>query len=448
MHAITLPMPRPAGSAARSARTGDDGAESDGRRPQLHSNTMVWAILLLIIGLASIAATANAFRPSRWDWFLLPSMVWSFLVIEVPARLLVLQVASAVVLVWLGALDYLVGQIGLGLLVLGMIGSAVLMARSWGSRSAVDEALEQAGVPPAGSPVPWWRVLVGFPFRGRAVEKLRGIEFSRVAGRVLKLDIYRARRPGSARPVLLYFHGGAWVFGDKTEQGLPLLHHMARNGWLCVSANYRLSPGATFPEQLIDNKAALLWIKQHIADYGGDPSFVAVAGGSAGGHLASLVALTAGVERYQPDNGSADTTVQAAVSIYGITDLTNRLGAQSDRFVSLLMEPVVIKAFINEEPERFREGSPIDRVHPAAPPFLVIQGERDTMAPVVEARAFVERLEDVSEAPVVYMEFRGAQHIFDLFYSYRAARMVEGVLSFLEHERTAQRASPELRSGP
>jgi acetyl esterase/lipase len=227
--------------------------------------------------------------------------------------------------------------------------------------------------------------------------------------------------------------------GDKREQGLPLLHHLARNGWLCVSANYRLSPGATFPDHLIDAKAALVWIREHAAEYGGDPSFIAVAGGSAGGHLASLVALTAGDPRYQPGFETADTHVAASVPFYGVYDLTNRMGAQNPQFVPRLMEPLVMKAFLADEPEKYRAGSPIDRVHSAAPPFLVVQGDRDTLAPAVEARAFVDRLSRTSDSRVVYLEFPGSQHVFDLFYSYRCARMIEGATAFLNDERRRPR---------
>ncbi len=399
---------------------------------------MLWAILILIIGAVSAAAVVNAFRPVRWDWFLLPSLVWSLVVIELPAQLILLELAAVAILAMFGGLGYVVGQIGLVLLAISWVGSIVLFSRSRGSLQVVARSLDAAGIPASGNRVPFWRVLVGLPFPGRGVEKIKNVEFSRVAGSVLRLDVYRSRKPTENRPVLLYLHGGAWVVGDKFEQGLPMLHHLARNGWVCFTANYRLSPGATFPDHLIDAKAALIWIKEHADEYGGDPSFVAVSGGSAGGHLASLVALTVDDERYQPPDEAADTSVQAAVPIYGITDLTNRLGAQSDRFVSMIMEPVVMKAFLAEEPEKYRDGSPIDLVGADAPPFLVVQGEKDTLAPVVEARAFVTRLEEVSESQVVYMEFPGAQHVFDLFYSYRAARMIDGVTAFLEHTRSGR----------
>jgi acetyl esterase/lipase len=395
------------------------------------------SILLLALGVWSSAAVFNALRPIRWEWLLLPSMLWSWVVIELPAQHAAAQMIAAAVLVKFGALDHTIGWVGLVILPASWVGSVLLITRSRGSRQVVENELTRAGMAPPSTTVPLWRVLFAAPIHGRQVEKIRNVEFQRIAGRVLRLDVYRHRDGGTNRPALLYFHGGGWVMGDKTEQGLPLLHHLARSGWVCFTANYRLSPGATFPDHLHDAKAALAWIREHGEDYGADPSFVAVAGGSAGGHIASLVALTANDDRYQEGFEDVDTSVQAVVSLYGITDVTNRLGVQSDQFVPMLMEPMVMKAFLADEPEKFHEASPIDRIHDDAPPFLVAQGDRDTLAPVGEARAFIARLRERSHSPTLYMEFRGAQHIFDLFYSYRSARMIEGVAAFLDHLRGA-----------
>ena len=85
--------------------------------------------------------------------------------------------------------------------------------------------------------------------------------------------------------------------------------------------------------------------------------------------------------------------------------------------------------------------SPLDRIHPDVPPFVIAQGDRDSLAPVVEAREFVERLENASQKRVVYMEFPGAQHIFDLGYSYQSAQMIEGVLAVLTDEYERSRGS-------
>ncbi len=65
-----------------------------------------------------------------------------------------------------------------------------------------------------------------------------------------------------------------------------MMHELALRGWVCVAINYRLSPRATWPDHVVDCKRALAWVREHIAEYGGDPAFIAVSGGSAGGHLA------------------------------------------------------------------------------------------------------------------------------------------------------------------
>ena len=404
---------------------------------------MIPAILLLVLGLWSAAATINAFRPFRQTLLLFPSMFWSWLVIGLPVQHVVIQMVIAGLLIWWGALNEAIGWIGLVLLIASWIGSLVLLFKTRRSRAVVDDALRSQGIPRSGNPVPMWRVVVAAPFRGRGVERIPNLPYRTVAGRVLKLDVYRGPGDTTNRPALLYIHGGGWTVGDKREQGLPLLHHLARNGWVCFSANYRLSPGATFPDHLIDVKAALVWIREHGAAYGADTSFVAVAGGSAGGHLAALVGLTENDVDYQPGFESADTSVQAVVPIYGVYDTTNRLGVQSDQYVPMLMEPLVMKAFLEDESEKFHDASPLDRIHPHIPPFLVIQGDRDTLAPVEEARAFVDQLAETSRSRVVYMEFPGAQHIFDLFYSNQSAQMVEGVLSFLDDEYQRGHPAPE-----
>ena len=133
-------------------------------------------------------------------------------------------------------------------------------------------------------------------------------------GRRNQLDVWRrADLPLDGKaPVLVQVHGGAWMTGNKEQQGAALMAHLAERGWVCVAANYRLSPRATWPDHLVDVKRALAWIKEHIAEYGVDPDFVAVTGGSAGGHLSSLVALTPNDPAYQPGFEDVDTTVQAA----------------------------------------------------------------------------------------------------------------------------------------
>ena len=125
--------------------------------------------------------------------------------------------------------------------------------------------------------------------------------------------------------MLLQIHGGAWVIGNKDQQGLPLMYHLAARGWVCVAINYRLSPKATWPDAAPRLQARARWVRAHIAEYGGDPDYVVVTGGSAGGHLTALMgspqrpAVPARIR-------DVDTHVRAMVPFYGVYDWTNRFG--------------------------------------------------------------------------------------------------------------------------
>jgi acetyl esterase/lipase len=258
----------------------------------------------------------------------------------------------------------------------------------------------------------------------RGVRVVKDVRFHRAGGKQLRLDVTLPSAPvpggGALRPALLQIHGGGWVIGDKREQGLPLLTHMAAQGWVGFNANYRLSPWATFPDHLDDVTAALAWVRDHADEYGVDPDFVCITGGSAGGHLCALLALT------------AEPPVAAAVPFYGIYDFTREGAFGSDRQVyDLFLESWVMKAFVDEEPEKYVAASPIRLLHEDAPPFFVVHGDRDTLAPVADARSFVAALKAVSHQPVAYAEMQGAQHAFEIFPSVRAARVIEGVERFL-----------------
>ncbi len=252
------------------------------------------------------------------------------------------------------------------------------------------------------------------------------------AGPANLLDVWRrADLPLEARaPVLVQVPGGAWITGDKHHQAYPLLSHLVRRGWVCVAVSYRLSPGSTWPDQIVDIKRALAWVKQNIAAHGGDPGFVAITGGSAGGHLSSLAALTPDAAEWQPGFEDADTSVAAAVPYYGAYDWLDRDGLGNHGLVPLLARTVV-KASPRRAREVYDLASPMSRIHPDAPPFLISHGVNDSMIPVEEGRAFATRLRAVSHAPVVYAELPGAQHAFDVFGSVRARAAARAVSSFL-----------------
>jgi acetyl esterase/lipase len=278
-----------------------------------------------------------------------------------------------------------------------------------------------------------------FAFAHPDVEKLVDIEYGPSlpgdqGGRNL-LDIVRPRaaRPGDRRPVLLQIHGGGWMIGDKREQGQPLMRELASRGWVCVASNYRLSPKATMPDHIVDVKRAIAWIREHIEEYGGDPDFVCITGGSAGGHLCSLAALTANDPRFQPGFESVDTSVHACVPFYGVFDFLDRAGDRRLGAMAPMLGPRVFKCMPEEDPELWDSVSPVTRVHADAPPFLVIQGSHDSLVMAEEAVTFVRSLAGKSRAAVLHAELEGAQHAFEIFHTPRTEYTVRAVAAFLEH---------------
>jgi acetyl esterase/lipase len=147
---------------------------------------------------------------------------------------------------------------------------------------------------------PYSRLLfTPFPLRPRAVARAANIRYGD-AGRRNMLDVYHHRSRSGAAPTLVYLHGGGYFSGRKDREARPLLHRLAGQGWVCVSANYRLRPSATFPDHLVDAKKVIAWAREHGREYGADPATVFVAGSSASGHLATLAALTPNEPTLQP----------------------------------------------------------------------------------------------------------------------------------------------------
>ena len=155
-------------------------------------------------------------------------------------------------------------------------------------------------------------------------------------------------------------------------------------------------------------------------------------GGSAGGHLAALVGLTGNDPEYQPGFEDVDTRVQGAVPFYGVYDFVDRHRDLHHRGLRELLERSVLKAAPAEEPEAWDRASPLARVSSDAPPFFVIHGTADTMAPIASARRFAAVLREKSASPVLFAELPGAQHAFELFYSLRTHYALEAAERFCQ----------------
>jgi acetyl esterase/lipase len=246
------------------------------------------------------------------------------------------------------------------------------------------------------------------------------------------LDVWRRPDlpPGPA-PVLLFVPGGAWVQGTRVLQGHTLLAHLVRQGWVCLTMDYRVSPVHRWPRHIADVNAAIAWARANVDQYGGDRDFVAIAGCSAGGHLAALAGLTPGDAAFRGELAEeADTSVDAVVGIYGRYDWQDRSTASRKNFQDFL-ERVVVQRKQSRHPQLYAAASPLARIHEDAPPFFLLHGEHDTIIPVDEARKFYAALEAVSRNPVEYCEIPRAGHAFDLVDTSHARRCAVEVNRFL-----------------
>jgi acetyl esterase/lipase len=359
------------------------------------------------------------------------------------------QMLATAAFAFFGGLEGTTGALGLALSFVSWVGLAGVQHRASFAAEAFEASLREGlgadfrrEVPErrAGlqrqrvEPRDWSRP---FSFSSDGVEVVRGLSYG-PAGKRNELEVVRPARATEAAPVLLQIHGGAWMIGEKEQQGRPLMTYLAERGWVCVAINYRLSPRARFPDHLVDAKRAMKWIRENIANYGGDPDWVAVTGGSAGGHLSSLFALTANDPRYQPGFEDVDTRVQAAVPFYGIYDFADRQGVRGRSAMLPMLERYVMPVPLLGNEEEWDRASPVCWVGPEAPPFFVIHGDHDALAFVEDARLFSGALRGVSSQPVVYAEVPYAQHAFDVFHSERSAHAVGAVSWFLEWVRARE----------
>lgn len=245
------------------------------------------------------------------------------------------------------------------------------------------------------------------------------------------LDIWRRHDllPGRRAPVLIQVPGGAWAVNGKRGQAYTLMSRMVELGWICVSIDYSRSPRSTFPAHIIDVKRAIAWVRENIADYGGDPDFIAITGGSAGAHLASLAALTPNDPEFQPGFENADTTLQAVAPYYGVYDFTST--ENMHELMMPFLEQIVMRARYADAPERFKAASPISYAHAQAPPFFLLHGEKDELVPCGQARAFCAALRAAGAPTVAYAELANAHHAFDITPTVRSRLAADAVADFL-----------------
>ena len=239
--------------------------------------------------------------------------------------------------------------------------------------------------------------------------RLKDIEYARVDGLPLRLDLYQAKEQHA--PLIVWVHGGAWRAGSKEDMPLSAL---VDSGYAVASVDYRLSPVAPFPAQVHDIKAAIRFLRAKAADYSFDPARIAIAGASAGGHLAALVGVTNGHKDLEGSIGShleQSSDVRAIISLFGASDLTTILAQSKPKGLKMRIPALqlLLGGQPNEKPALAQLASPVTHVDAHDPPLLLVHGDADPQMPPEQSHALAAAYKAVG-AQVQLVIIAGAEH--------------------------------------
>ncbi len=236
-----------------------------------------------------------------------------------------------------------------------------------------------------------------------------GVEYSNPDDQHLQLDIARPKTGDGPFPAIVCIHGGGFRAGNRTGYD-SLIVKLAQQGYVAMTVSYRLAPKYQFPAAVHDTKAAVRWARANAAKYKIDPERIGTTGGSAGGHLAQFLGVTAGVKEFEGDGGNAkeSSAVACVVNVYGPSDFTKSYGKSVDAAEVL---PLFLGGDLEKARTRHIKASPLYWVTPNAAPTLCIHGTDDKYVAHEQAVWMIDKLKaSAVEAELLTLE--GAGHGF------------------------------------
>jgi len=237
----------------------------------------------------------------------------------------------------------------------------------------------------------------------------KDVEYAVAGSEHLQVNLARPKTGDGPFPAIVCIHGGGFRAG-KREGYDKLCVTLAQQGYVAITVTYRLAPAFPFPAAVYDCKAAVRWLRANASKYQVDPARIGVTGGSAGGHLAQFLGVTAGVKEFEGESGNLDqsSSVACVVNFYGPSDFTKSYGKSVDAAEVL---PLFLGGDLEHAREAHLRASPLNWVTPDAAPTLCVQGTKDDHVAYEQAVWMVDRLKSCGvEADLLSME--GAGHGF------------------------------------
>lgn len=257
------------------------------------------------------------------------------------------------------------------------------------------------------------------------IDQIGGVIYSQIknmrAIRGLRMTVL-VPRTNDLKPAIVYVPGGGFTSADY-EKFFEMRSALAKAGFVVAAAEYRVVPDR-FPAPLEDGKAAVRYLRAHASDYGIDPKRIGVLGDSAGGWLSQLMATTG--EEHLYDKGDyldQSSAVQAAVSLYGISDVRNIGAGFPEEIQKIHSSPAVTEALlvngpafstspggpVDADPSKALQAGSMGHLEGAKPPILLMHGSADHLVSPVQSKQFFEALKKHGDH-VEYIIVEGAGH--------------------------------------
>ncbi len=246
----------------------------------------------------------------------------------------------------------------------------------------------------------------------------KNLEYAKIDGQSLKLDLYLPKEMNNPPPLLVWIHGGGWISGTKKHVKRPVLK-LVLEGYAIASIDYLLTNISSHPDQIHDCKGAIRWLRANAKTYGYDATRIGAGGGSAGGHLVLLLGLSHGNKTLEGTIGGnldQSSTIQAMVDFYGPSDLT-----------ALWDQKQKLRERFENHPNPhplLQSASPLTHLSNDDPPLLIFHGDQDPVVPVEQSKDLHKQYQQAHLQSTLHI-FKGAGHGGKVFQSAIPSRMVK-----------------------
>jgi len=296
---------------------------------------------------------------------------------------------------------------------------------------------------------PWPSAQAAAPGQPRAklpegVKALRDVEFAKVGGKSLQLDIYTPTEPKGKLPLVVWIFGGAWRGGSRLHgPGFNAIGVLVPHGYVVACISHRFSGEAIFPAQIEDCKAAIRFLRANAAKYSIDGDHIGVWGESSGGHLSALLGTSGAVEDLEGqvgDNLGVSSRVQCVVDYCGPSDFLKFEGQATWVKVDDPKSPVcqLVGGLLADRKELVAKANPITYISRDDPPFLVAHGDKDNAVPFNQSELLVDALKKAG-VDVTFEVIKGGGHNFG---QAQYERLIPIVRAFFDKHLRGAAATP------